>query len=1105
MKLNRSTAPRLFQEECLAVWVYNRKESGAITASLSELRILLAKLTFRNENWWGMKLRNAASALGNGPPSGNERNLTEIRKAEELRMSDPSKSIAECMGAFKLRPIRAEFATLFGDTVPYEQNVDQIVQDYRSEPSNGSSDRLSKLFDQYGAFVKGSEYDEIYKWQIAKTVQDNWDLDAPDLATMIDRSFSHRHQNLWSGQNFLPKRMLLEWAKRDAADCRLALRQLIHGEAPLADRMRGFAEHAKRSLMAARPDKELSTYQDVRAMSLWLGMVLPEKFYLYKASTVSGFIQRTGHAPLAKPGDKYTSIDAYYELCEEVRALLLARPDIVETHRSIRDDSCHADTEHHLLVQDFIYFVAERPEPIEGERPVHYWLFAPGPNATYWNEFQEKGIMALGWDELGDFAQFASVAEVADELRKLDGTTGSKKNDANAVFDLVNTIAVGDVIIAKRGREEYLGYGIVDSEHYYDEGRAAYKNCRPVNWKHTGSWPEVEGPIVMKTLTDITKYPDYVARLTELIGIDGATGSPVVREPNYWVFQGNPKYYDAAGALRAGAAKSWTVTAHQGKIRPGDKAIIWVTGPQAGCYALATITSDVVEMAMDEADRVFVLDQAQVLKQKRARIRVEHELSQRPVGWTAIKDLPSMADFKGGNQGTTFTATKEQYDAILQIAIPNNRTMRDPLNKILYGPPGTGKTYKLKAEYFGRYTTHVEALTREQRLTEMVQPLTWWEVVAMVLLDLGPSKTSAIMDHELLRTKAALSNSANVRATVWGTLQMHTVTECELVKYTNRQEPLVFNKKEDSIWEVLPAEADALVPELRVQLKHTKQSDAPGAHQIKRYEFITFHQSFSYEDFIEGIKPGLKGEEFAYDIVPGVFKQLCSRAEKDPANDYAIFIDEINRGNVSAIFGELISLIEEDKRAGMPHALSVLLPYSKRPFSVPPNLHIIGTMNTADRSVEALDTALRRRFSFEECPADHTKLTGLNVGEVALDVLLQVINARIEMLLDRDHHIGHSYFMNWADADKEQKLRQVFKNNIIPLLKEYFYGDPVKVGMVLGPAFVQELNGKENQVWFAKGFKAGEDIEPKPRYAFTDPTDATLVPLKAFLDICDGK
>ncbi len=190
----------------------------------------------------------------------------------------------------------------------------------------------------------------------------------------------------------------------------------------------------------------------------------------------------------------------------------------------------------------------------------------------------------------------------------------------------------------------------------------------------------------------------------------------------------------------------------------------------------------------------------------------------------------------------------------------------------------------------------------------------------------------------------------------------------------------------------------------------------------------------------------------------------------------------------------------------MPHALSVLLPYSKRPFSVPPNLHIIGTMNTADRSVEALDTALRRRFSFEECPADHTKLTGLNVGEVALDVLLQVINARIEMLLDRDHHIGHSYFMNWPATNSETKLRQVFKNNIIPLLQEYFYGDPVKIGLVLGDGFVKELKNKEEgKIEFAAAYRKAIDIEPKPRYIFQDVLDPAAVPLGAFKVICDGQ
>jgi len=210
---------------------------------------------------------------------------------------------------------------------------------------------------------------------------------------------------------------------------------------------------------------------------------------------------------------------------------------------------------------------------------------------------------------------------------------------------------------------------------------------------------------------------------------------------------------------------------------------------------------------------------------------------------------------------------------------------------------------------------------------------------------------------------------------------------------------------------------------------------------------------------------------------------------------------------VSAIFGELISLIEADKRSGMPNALTAVLPYSKLPFSVPPNLHIIATMNTADRSVEALDTALRRRFNFEEFPSRPDELQNRKVGSVDLTELLRVINARIEMLLDRDHQIGHSYFMNWdVSEDPEVKLRKVFKNNIIPLLQEYFYGDPVKVSLVLGPAFVTEVDSAK--VGFAKGVTGGEDVDAKPRYAFGDPLekqgDAFVIPLSAFETICTG-
>src|SRR5690606_5508415 len=182
------------------------------------------------------------------------------------------------------------------------------------------------------------------------------------------------------------------------------------------------------------------------------------------------------------------------------------------------------------------------------------------------------------------------------------------------------------------------------------------------------------------------------------------------------------------------------------------------------------------------------------------------------------------------------------------------------------------------------------------------------------------------------------------------------------------------------------------------------------------------------------------------DIKIDSFRELTS-FEKSSAKNYVLIIDEINRGNVSQIFGELITLIEESKRFGEAEQLQVTLPYSQMKFGVPTNLYIIGTMNTADRSVEALDTALRRRFSFVEMMPDMQIVERQGFSDFPRVEIMQKINQRIELLLDKNHTLGHSYFM-------KENFQASFKNEIIPLLQEYFYNDSGKIGLILGKGFV---------------------------------------------------
>ena len=400
-----------------------------------------------------------------------------------------------------------------------------------------------------------------------------------------------------------------------------------------------------------------------------------------------------------------------------------------------------------------------------------------------------------------------------------------------------------------------------------------------------------------------------------------------------------------------------------------------------------------------------------------------------------------------------------------------------PLNQILYGPPGTGKTHYLRDKLIPNFIQKDYQISKTEFEIDKVSSLSWWKVFALILLDNNELTVPQIKEHRFTQYKLRKSSTNSLNQTVWGQLSSHTVSDSKTVEYSNRIGPLIFNKKEKgSVWYIEKSKYILLqdLIELLNEINSFK-----GSIEIKEnFKIVTFHQSYSYEDFIEGIKPVMSEDkeegdsELSYIIEIGVFYNACEVACKlagflslkeciestkeeriakfQNAPKYAIFIDEINRGNISSIFGELITLIENDKRLGQ-NELILELPYSKSKFSIPPNLMIYGTMNTADRSITLLDSALRRRFQFEEISPKPELLKNIKCEDINLESLLNKINKRITYFLGKDHCIGHSYFLSIEMSSLPKKdLLRIFITNIIPLLEEYFYNDTPKIRKILG-------------------------------------------------------
>jgi 5-methylcytosine-specific restriction protein B len=434
----------------------------------------------------------------------------------------------------------------------------------------------------------------------------------------------------------------------------------------------------------------------------------------------------------------------------------------------------------------------------------------------------------------------------------------------------------------------------------------------------------------------------------------------------------------------------------------------------------------------------------------------------------------------------------------------SNNSMSLNLNQILFGPPGTGKTYNTINKSVAIANPDFDLNQPRTEIKKEFDRLIKEGIIVFTTFHQSMSYEDFIEGIKPIEPK--VEGQPVIYKVIPGILKEICERIKNIEKLTSNSLPNANSVSNfDELYSAFIKRLKEIISELEENKTHTFQSrrsrvklikienddsilttgeTANSTETVTKDKLERIYKKYSSPDEITNLVKQLRevgtdiGWTTNYFAVFKALKEFESSIKTNKSNDvktkkkqdFVLIIDEINRGNVSQIFGELITLIEEDKRLGSDEALEVTLPYSKEKFGVPPNLYILGTMNTADRSVEALDAALRRRFSFEEMPprpiliANEGKLKEAKgfLDNIELPLLLNTINKRIEQLLDKDHQIGHSYFMS---VKNYEDLKSAFKNKIIPLLQEYFFGDYGKIGLVIGKEFFEAVEKDDENIF----------------------------------------
>lgn len=948
---------------------------------------------------------------------------------------------------------------------------------------NSNNPQILTLLQNYKSYISNTKMqDEVYKWELVKKYKGRPDTNSEDFTQELK---TIKFQNLLYAMGIAVTNHLAKDAPEEYRQLFIAL---FNESKPLNIRVNAFNVESLKLYRSI--GGELGHHQDERSISTYLTLHNPEKYTFYKSTFYKEFCKLIGVEPAGK-NEKYGH---YLELVNQfIENYIVPDTELTDTVKSYIPE--YYDGKNNLLLaQDILFNMLNKAEEdsncwiFQGNLKIYNVVGALNDNVLKtWSVKTHKDAIQIGdkvilWVS-GNKAGCYALAEVTSDVFEA-------KDDESEMRYYVDsrTNEIGSRVSIKITHNLSANPILKDQIQGIKDLSSLKAGSQGTNFKATKIEYDTFLKLAEKNLTN-RKYwlyaPGENAEMWNEFYEQGimSLGWNQLEDLNLYnskeEITKRLQEFDVTDSSKKNDAKAnfdFLKVMNIGDIVFVKKGISKILG-----YGI--VTSDYY---FDKSKEEY-----QHLRNVDWKLKGEWDANHKLVP----KTLTNITIFPTELSGYNFY--HERLFAIMNGLKINNVNTNHPINQILYGPPGTGKTFKLKDQYFPIYTTKETSLTPEQHFENVVSECSWWQVIAVALIKIGKSKVTALSEHPWVVQKTKLSNTNTVRPTLWGQLQSHTIDTCEFVNVKSKQQPFIFNKTEDSFWEIINEEdVKEQAPEIYELIDSVENFKPNPDKEIQRYVFTTFHQSYSYEDFIEGIKPIMTDGDLdgnvAYHIEDGVFKQLCKKAEMDPENRYAIFIDEINRGNVSAIFGELITLIEQDKRKGAANAMSALLPYSKKQFSVPQNVDIYGTMNTADRSVEALDTALRRRFSFEEMLpqpeliASKGKADKGMIGTINLVELLSTINERIEALVDRDHTIGHAFFM---DVDSPDSLRNVFANKVIPLLQEYFYGDYAKMEMVIGSDFFNSEKRKQKVIFAIEN----QDIEiPIGNYELMNILDPTF-------------